>query len=79
LGLQFKASISVIDSFKKKYAISSTKVEKYVSDKNFLNIAVLDQNFNEFRSQIIEQLKNFKHDFILNSNQTGFQYEIASK
>jgi hypothetical protein len=39
----------------------------------------LDENFNKFRSKIIEELQNFKHDLILNSDQTGIQYGIASK
>ncbi len=75
LNLDFKASHYFIAQFKKRYRISSRKIENVFSEKSLTEKPSIQSKIAEFRAEIIELSKNYNHDFIINSDQTGFEYE----
>ncbi len=79
LDFNFNASATFIYDFKRKHLIGSRKIMKLVSNKYILEKQKLERNANEFRANILNKIENYNKDLILNSDQTGFNYESASK
>jgi hypothetical protein len=79
LDINFKASATFINDFKKKYSIVSRKIMKFASNKHILEKQKLERDANEFRAKILNKIENYNKDLILNSDQTSFNYESSNK
>jgi hypothetical protein len=79
IKFNFKACDSFIDEFKKKFSISSRKVQKLISIKHILEKEKLDSEAQKFRSEILNEIQNFDHKLVLNSDQSRFNYGPTSK
>ncbi|OXA39876.1 Tigger transposable element-derived protein 6 [Folsomia candida] len=77
-GLMFKASHSWLNTFKRRNRIVSRKIQKLVSFRAVTEVEDIQQDAEDFRAQIVPLLKNFAHNKIFNTDQTGFRYEMVS-
>jgi hypothetical protein len=77
----FKASSHFISSFKKHHKIGSRHVTHAVTKRNLFPELSLQTTIDEFRkdlNKLIEQNK-YEQSWILNTDQSAFQYEMTSK
>jgi hypothetical protein len=77
--VNFKASASFILTFKKDHHIRSRKITKFVTTHTLYDakeIVALAKQFNEVAKG---KFKDYSEDQIFNSDQSGFNFEMASK
>ncbi len=79
LNIKFKASRKFILNLKRKFEIVGRKVTKYVSKKSLQLNNDKGLMIGNFRTNAMQEIQNYGNDYILNSDQTGFQYESISK
>src|SRR5205814_5853094 len=78
MSFNFKASNSWLFRLKQKFKIVSRKVTKIVStdySTDYLNIL---KNANDFLLKAKDEIKKFPLDCVINTDQMGINYEIAS-
>lgn len=74
---EFQASDSWILNFKNKYRISSRKVTKFVTRRQFVNQEELEDNAITFTLECRDKFKDFDRNNIINFDQSGFNYELT--
>lgn len=72
----FSASKSWVTRFKCKYRIRQRKITRFVSNKEVASFEEILQAAEKFRTQTKAIMPNFNFDFIINTDQTGCQYQI---
>lgn len=77
-GLIFKGSKKWLASLKTRNGISSRKIQKLVSKRSVRDIDQITATAVSFRQQMKSLMPNFLASNILNTDQTGFTYEITS-
>jgi hypothetical protein len=78
LNIKFNVSNYWVSKFKKANRIRSRKVTKFVSYNNLKDSAKLIDTCNNFVKNAINQFKNYENSHILNTDQSGFCYELYS-
>lgn len=75
----FNASNTWVDTFKRKHRIKQRKITKYVSERDYATMEETLLAAEKFQTQIrgIIAQSDFEENFILNSDQTGCQYNIT--
>jgi hypothetical protein len=76
---KFTASQGWIHDFKSRHSISSRKITKITSKSELKSQEMIMRSAEKFRIEFEEKSKLFSPQFILNTDQTGFCYEIVSK
>lgn len=74
----FKASDHWLYNFKKRHGISSRKVTKFVSHREVVDKSIIKQTADEFVAEATKHIPKYKLDFVLNADQSSFNYEMAS-
>ncbi|XP_029669749.1 uncharacterized protein LOC115239390 [Formica exsecta] len=74
-NFEFKASTPWVAKFKQKRRIRQRKVTKFVSRKETVTIEETLAAAESFRIQIRDLIPNFDEDFVINTDQTGCQYQ----
>lgn len=72
----FSASKSWVTRFKCKYRIRQRKITRFVTNKEVASFEEILQAAEKFRTQTKAIMPNFNFDFIINTDQTGCQYQI---
>jgi hypothetical protein len=70
----FTASHRWLLSFNKRHGISSRKVTKSISRREVIDKSIIRQTADDF----VDEATKYKLDFVLNTEQSSFHYEIAS-
>lgn len=78
LGIQTSVSQSWVTRFKTAHRIRSRKVTQVITKKKMENDATIMKNAAVFRQELLERVPNYPPDTILNSDQSGFNYEFHS-
>ncbi|XP_025832862.1 uncharacterized protein LOC108734939 [Agrilus planipennis] len=73
--LQFKASNRWVAKFKQRHNICQRKITRFVSEKETYSIETILASAETFRLQTKQLISNFNSDFIINTDQTGCQYQ----
>ncbi|XP_036144190.1 uncharacterized protein LOC118646035 [Monomorium pharaonis] len=71
----FKASNSWFEKFKRKHRIRQRKITRYVSEKESATIEEILASAENFRIQTRNLILNFNPNFVINTDQTGCQYQ----
>lgn len=71
----FTASNSWVDRFKRKHRIKQRKITKYMSQKEYTTLEEILEAAKKFQTQTRALIPQFASDFIINTDQTGCQYE----
>ncbi len=74
---QFKASNTWLLNFKKKFSICSRKITKFVTSSHRQDDANIKQNAENFVENSKLKLQNYLPNQVLNSDQSGFKYDIT--
>jgi hypothetical protein len=74
----FKASSYWLLNFKKRNGISSRKVTKFVSHREVVDKSIIKQTADDFVAEATKHIPKYKLDFVLNADQSGFNYEMPS-
>ena len=74
----FKASDHWLFSLKKRNGISSRKVTKFVSHREVVTKSIIKQTADEFVTEATKHIPKYNLDFVLNADQSSFNYEMAS-
>jgi len=74
---EFQASDSWIFNFKRKYRISSRRIIKFVTTRQFVSQEDLEDNAISFTLECRDKFKNFDKRNIINFDQSGFKYELS--
>lgn len=74
---QFIASKSWVDRFKKKHGIRQRKITKFISYKEIGSIEEVMNSAEKFRRQTKALMSAFDLDYVINTDQTGCQYETT--
>ncbi|GBN35808.1 Valine--tRNA ligase, partial [Araneus ventricosus] len=72
---EFKASESWVKKFKNKHGIRQRKVTKFVSKRETATIKETLASAATFRKQALKLIPNFNKDYVINTDQTGCQYQ----
>ncbi|GBN35976.1 hypothetical protein AVEN_22431-1 [Araneus ventricosus] len=72
---EFKASESWVKKFKNKHGIRQRKVTKFVSKRETATIEETLASAATFRKQALKLIPNFNKDYVINTDQTGCQYQ----
>lgn len=72
----FNASRQWLDKFKKRHRIKQRQITKYVSEKDYVTMEEVLQTADKFQTQTKALMSQFHKDFIINTDQTGCQYNI---
>jgi hypothetical protein len=73
---EFKASDFWIRNFKKKSRISSRKITKFVTRSQFIDKEKIENDAVEFLLKSRDDFMNIPEHLIINSDQSGFNYEL---
>lgn len=73
----FIASNKWVERFKKKYRIRQRKITKYISHKEHDTIENIAEAAVKFQTQTKALMANFDLDFVINTDQTGCQYQAT--
>jgi hypothetical protein len=76
LNFNFKASDSWVLNFKKRYRIKSRKVTKYITKRNELTQLDKKLKAENFVKSINQIIYDYDSSHVLNTDQSGFNYEI---
>ncbi|CAL8116561.1 unnamed protein product [Orchesella dallaii] len=74
----FSASHGWVNDFKKRYGISSRKITRLVSKNDVRSMDEILKNAAAFQVDVKRISSSFSSNFILNTDQAGFTYEITS-
>ncbi|CAF4845552.1 unnamed protein product [Rotaria socialis] len=74
----FKASDYWLLNFKKRNGIPSRKVARFVSHRKVVDKSIIKQTVDDFLAEATKHIPKYKLDFVLNANQSSFNYEIGS-
>ena len=76
----FKAERGFILNFKKSHRITSRRITKFVTEKTLEDDAVTQKKGKEFNYEVIRYKKDnqMDHSRVLNTDQSGFNYEMVS-
>jgi hypothetical protein len=74
----FQASPSWVARFRKNNNIASRKITKLVNKREVYNQAAILKSAEEFRRECKEIFPDFDANNVLNTDQVGFSYELAS-
>lgn len=74
----FTASQSWINAFKIRHSISSRKITRVVSHSEIRSPDFILQKAKSFQAAVKKSSQSFKPENVLNTDQTGFTYEILS-
>ena len=72
---KFKAGKTWVDNFKRRNNIRQRRITKYVTEKEVKGMDEVLVAADKFRKQIKLILQNFHPDLIINTDQTGCQYQ----
>ncbi|EGT31967.1 hypothetical protein CAEBREN_14033 [Caenorhabditis brenneri] len=78
LDIDFIASDSWINSWKRAHRISSRRITKFVSRKKFVDSGALKKNAQKFVEAAKREMVNYRPDQIYNGDQSGFLMEMNS-
>ena len=78
LDFTFRASIGWISRFKQKMKLVSRKVTKYVSHNDVNKSEDIEMNAKKFVESARNIFKSYSTEFIYNTDQSGFNYEIPA-
>ncbi|GFV02773.1 HTH CENPB-type domain-containing protein [Trichonephila clavipes] len=73
--LEFKASEAWVKIFKRKHRIRQRKITKFVSERETATMEETHAAAEKFRLHTRALIPNYDKDFVLNTNQTGCQYQ----
>ncbi|XP_046476181.1 uncharacterized protein [Neodiprion pinetum] len=71
----FIASKSWVERFKKKHGIRQRKITKFISHKEVVSIGEVMESAEKFRLQTKALMSGFDRDYIINTDQSGCQYQ----
>ncbi len=74
----FTASHHWLLNFKKRNGISSRKVTKFISRREVIDKSIIKKTANDFVTEVSKHVPKYKLDSILNTDQSGFNYEMVS-
>ncbi|XP_044583973.1 uncharacterized protein LOC123264637 isoform X2 [Cotesia glomerata] len=74
-NLQFTASDPWVKKFKQRHNIRQRKITKFVTDKEVHTMPEIIASAEMFRIQTKQLISNFDSDFVINTDQTGCQYQ----
>ncbi|GFY70869.1 HTH CENPB-type domain-containing protein [Trichonephila inaurata madagascariensis] len=72
---EFKASERWVKKFKKEHKIRQRKITKYLSQKETATLEEILKSAETFRIQTLHLMPKFDKDFVINTDQTGCQYQ----
>jgi len=75
----FKASARWLTNFKSRRGISSRKITRLVSRRQFRSFEAILEQGKKFQTELAAAATSFDPDLVLNTDQTGFVYEITPK
>lgn len=76
-NFRFKASSTWVKVFKRRHRIKQRKITKYISKRH---CATMDETIaaaEKFRKQTSILIRNFDLDYVINTDQTGCQYQAS--
>ncbi len=73
---EFKASDSWIFQFKKKFKISSRRITKFVTKRQYISQEEIKDKSIAFTLECRDKFTNFERNNIINFDQSGFNYEL---
>lgn len=76
-AFNFSASQSWIDRFKNKYKIRQRKITRYISNKEHASLDEILESAERFQIQTRAIMPEYDFDFVINTDQTGCQYQIT--
>lgn len=71
----FNASLSWVEKFEKNHRIRQRKITKFVSFKEFATMEEVLAAAEEFQIQTRIVIPDFDLDYVINTDQTGCQYQ----
>ncbi|XP_071573952.1 uncharacterized protein [Temnothorax nylanderi] len=75
-NFSFSASSSWTDRFKQKYKIRQRKITRYISNRDHATLEETLEAAERFQTQTRAIMPEFDCNFIINTDQTGCQYQI---
>jgi len=75
---KFTGSKTWLQDVKRRHGIVSRKVQKLVSFRELRNENQIQESVMTFRSEINEIIPNYDPQNVINTDQTGFKYEVYS-
>jgi len=77
-GFKFSASDSWVLRLKQRNGIVSRRVQKLVSFREVKKQQELQEAINSFRTEMNSVIPDYSPRYVINTDQTGFKYEICS-
>ncbi|GFW16630.1 HTH CENPB-type domain-containing protein [Trichonephila clavipes] len=74
-GFDFKALEAWVKIFKRKHRIRQRKITKFVSERETATMEETHAAAEKFRLHTRALIPNYDKDFVLNTDQTGCQYQ----
>lgn len=75
----FKFSLKWLKTFRRNYKIGSRKITRLVSKREVCSEEEILEAATKFQQKIRDLIPKFDQTHVLNTDQTGFQYEITSQ
>ncbi|KYM98426.1 hypothetical protein ALC62_10866 [Cyphomyrmex costatus] len=76
-NFQFEASLTWVKVFKRKHKIKQRKITKFVSKRDIATLEETVQAAEQFQRQTKCLISKFDLDFVINTDQTGCQYQMT--
>lgn len=76
VNFKFKASESWAKKFKAKFKIRQRKVTRFIKSKNAMNKEEIARNARTFQKSTAKIIKSFDPHFVINTDQTGCEFQI---
>lgn len=76
-NFNFIASSAWVERFKRKHKIRQRKITKYISSKEFATIEEVLAAAEQFQVQTKTLIRNYDFDYVINTDQTGCQYQAT--
>ncbi len=73
----FQASVHFLHDLKKELKVSSRKITKYLTVRE-IRREEIDETISDFVKLGKERVHNYNHDHVLNTDQSGYNYEMVS-
>jgi len=77
-GFRFSGSKKWILNFKARHGIVSRKIQKLVSFRELRNANEIEESVVNFRSEVNQLIPKYDARCVINTDQTGFKYEVHS-